>query len=122
TNRGVIIAAYFVEHFAAKHCRPMGKRNVTGTTQQSPTIARPHFSPARINAIAKRANHRNVRTVLNNLPLAEESIRMSNVIGVHARHDWTTRVRDHGIRTARETEPFVALVKLYSLITSRPRA
>src|SRR4030095_12150489 len=96
-DRGFIITAHFIEYFAAKHCRTVRKRKVTGTTHESPAITRTHFASGGINSIAERANYNDIRTALNDLPLPSQPIRMSDVVGVHARHDRSMRIRDDGV-------------------------
>src|SRR5262245_49683994 len=97
TGRSVLVTAHLIEHFAAKHYRAVGKRNVTGTPHDSPAIARTHFASGDINSIAERANDSDIRTVLNNLPLSSQPIRMRDVVGVHARHNGSTRLCDDGV-------------------------
>src|SRR6185503_13742966 len=92
-----IIATDLVEQFAAKHCRAMRKWNVTRTTHDSPAVSRTHFTTRRINSIAKRADHSKLGTVLKDVPLPSQSIRMSNVVGVHARDNGSTRLRNDGV-------------------------
>src|SRR6266480_2781681 len=115
-----IVTTYLIEHFTAKHCRAMGKGNVNGTAHQPPAMARTHFSAAPVNSVAKRSNNSNIRTALNNVPLPSKPIGMRDVVGIHARHYRSTRLCHYRVRAAGESEPFVALVKMYSSVPARP--
>src|SRR5207249_8844767 len=106
--------------FTAKHDRAMWKRNVGGTAHQSPAIARAHFAAAGVNSIAERSNHSNIRTALENVPLAPKPIRMRDVIGIHTRHYRSTCLCHYRVRAAGESQPLLAFVKMYSLIPQRP--
>src|SRR6185295_15132158 len=87
-----------VENFAAKHCGAVGKRNVTGTTQQSPTIAWTYLTSGSIDAVAECADDSNIGSVLNDFPLTSESIWIRDVVSVHPRYDRRTGFCDDSIR------------------------
>src|SRR4029078_11659941 len=115
-----IITTHLIKHFATKHCRAMWKRNVSGTAHQSPTITRPHFPAAGVNAIAKRSHNRNIRTALDNVTLPFQALGMSNVVSIHARHNWSLRSGHYRIRAAGESVPLLAFVEAYAVIPVRP--
>src|SRR5689334_6008670 len=116
----MIVAADLIEHTAAKHCRAMGKGNISRTTHETPAIPRTHFPAAGVNTIAQRTNYNNILLALHDLPLSSKPIRMSNVVCIHASEYRRACRCDDGIRAAGESESLFAFVKMDSLVATGP--
>src|ERR1041385_5689347 len=119
-GRRIPITPDLIEHCAPKHCRAVGKWNISRTTQEPPAIARTHLSATGVNPIAQRTNDNHVRLVFNDLPLSSKPIGMRNVVCIHTGEYRRARFCYDGIRTAGESEALLAFVELDSLIASGP--